>query len=43
MLKNETRGKRKKRRMGGEEGSDSTGHCNLSELGGILDQGLEKK
>lgn len=36
---------KRKRRIGGggEEGSDSTGHCNLSELGGIVDPGLEKK
>lgn len=43
MLKNEMRGKSKRRRMGSEEGSDPIGHSNLSELGGIVDPGLEKK
>lgn len=42
MLKNEMRGKSKRRRMGSEEGSDLIGHSNLSELGGIVDPGLEK-
>lgn len=43
MLKNEMRGKSKRRRIGSEEGSDPTGHSNLSELGGIVDPGLENK
>lgn len=43
MLKNEMRGKSKRRRMESKEGSDPIGHSNLSELGGIVDPGLEKK
>lgn len=36
MLKSRVSGKSKRRRMGSEEGSDSAGCCNLSELSGIV-------